>query len=124
MSYHLIYRKYDIITREGVVCTITVWQVNILTFSLACLKERDSCTASLLYVGLLLYIRKFALVYNNPLGEHTAAYNVDVANCDRRRREFCKTKLYCYILGNYALVYNNPLGEHSVTHDMNIANCV
>ena len=31
-----------------------------------------------------LYTRRVAfLVYKNPPGEHTAAYNVDVANCDR-----------------------------------------
>jgi hypothetical protein len=32
-------------------------------------------------------IGNYVLLYKKPPVEHTAAYNVDVANCDRRRRE-------------------------------------
>ena len=38
--------------------------------------------------GGFFYIRRnYVLVYKNPPGEHIAVYNVDVADCDRRRRE-------------------------------------
>jgi len=46
-------------------------------------------------------IGNYVLLYKKPPVEHTAAYNVDVANCDRRRREsksVRKTKLYCAII--------------------------
>jgi len=39
----------------------------------------------------------------NPPGEHTAAYNVDVANCDRRRRE---SKAFAYEIQLHSIQEN------------------
>jgi len=59
------------------------------------------------------YVIGKCFITQKPSGGHTVAYNVDVANCDRRRREF---------RGRNSIVYTRKLSKERIDTDENIQN--